>query len=81
MATHSCILPGEFHGQRSWAGYSLWDHKESDTTEVKQASKSAKPGVDVVSPREVFAGCLLLASDLHEPLCSFPQFGHFSDFE
>ena len=54
---------------------------ESDTTEVKQASKSAKPGVDVVSPREVFAGCLLLASDLHVPLCSFLQFGHFSDFE
>ena len=22
-----------FHGQRSLAGYSLWDHKESDTTE------------------------------------------------
>ena len=26
-------LPGKFHGQRSLAGYSLWDHKESDTTE------------------------------------------------
>ena len=26
------LLPGEFHGQRSWAGYSPWDHKESDTT-------------------------------------------------
>jgi len=25
-------LPGEFHGQRSWAGYSPWDRKESDTT-------------------------------------------------
>ena len=23
-------LPGKFHEQRSWAGYSLWDHKESD---------------------------------------------------
>ena len=46
MATHSSILawripwteePGrlqsEFHGQRSQAGYSLWSHKESDTTE------------------------------------------------
>ena len=22
-----------FHGQRSQAGYSLWDHQESDTTE------------------------------------------------
>ena len=26
-------LPGEFHGQRSLAGYSPWDHKESDMTE------------------------------------------------
>ena len=26
-------LPGEFHGQRNLAGYRLWDHKESDTTE------------------------------------------------
>ena len=32
-ATHSSILAGEFHGQRSLAGYSAWDHKESDTTE------------------------------------------------
>ena len=27
-------FPGESHGQRSLAGYSPWDHKESDTTEV-----------------------------------------------
>ena len=26
-------LPGEAHGQRSLTGYSLWGHKESDTTE------------------------------------------------
>ena len=26
-------LPGEANGQRSLAGYSLWGHKESDTTE------------------------------------------------
>ena len=25
MATHSSILPGESHGQRSLAIYSLWD--------------------------------------------------------
>ena len=25
------LLPGEFHGQRSQAGYSPWGHKESDT--------------------------------------------------
>ena len=26
------FLPGEFHGQRSLAGYSPWDHKELDMT-------------------------------------------------
>ena len=26
------FLPGEFHVQRSLAGYGPWDHKESDTT-------------------------------------------------
>ena len=31
MATHSRILPGESHGQRSLVGYSLWGRKESDT--------------------------------------------------
>ena len=33
MATHSIILAGESHGQRSLAGYSPWGHKQSDTTE------------------------------------------------
>ena len=27
------FLPGEFHGERSLVGYSLWGHKESDATE------------------------------------------------
>ena len=27
------FLPGEFHGQRSLAGYSSWDYRESDTAE------------------------------------------------
>ena len=29
MATHSSILPGEFHGQRSLVGYSPWGQKET----------------------------------------------------
>ena len=33
MATHSSILTGEFHGQRSLVGYSPWGGKESDMTE------------------------------------------------
>ena len=32
--TTRVFLPGESHGQRSLAGYSPWDHKESDTTET-----------------------------------------------
>ena len=27
------LLPGKSHGQKSLVGYSLWGHKESDTTE------------------------------------------------
>ena len=27
------FLPGEFHGQRSLAGYGLWGHKELDMAE------------------------------------------------
>ena len=33
IATHSSVLPGKFHGQRSLAGYSPEGHKESDATE------------------------------------------------
>ena len=33
-------LPGEFHGQRSLAGYSLWGRKESDMTEQLTLSLS-----------------------------------------
>ena len=31
--THSSILPGKFHGQRSLVDYSPWGCKELDTTE------------------------------------------------
>ena len=34
MAAHSSFLPGESHGQRSLADYSLWGHLESDMTEA-----------------------------------------------
>ena len=33
MATHSSILAGKSHGQRSLVGYSPLSHKESDMTE------------------------------------------------
>ena len=33
IATTPALLPVEFHGQRSLAGYSPWGRKESDMTE------------------------------------------------
>ena len=33
MATHSCTLPGKFHGQKSLVSYSPLGPSESDTTE------------------------------------------------
>ena len=33
MPTHSSILPGKSHGQRSLVCCSPWGHKESDMTE------------------------------------------------
>ena len=43
------LLPAESHGQRSLVGYSLWGHKESDTTERRDkrttsSRKSDSPG-------------------------------------
>ena len=37
------FLPGEFHRQRSLAGYSPWGHKELDTTEQRTLSHSQYP--------------------------------------
>ena len=39
MAAHSS-MPGKFHGQRSLAGYSPWDGKESGKTEQLTHIKS-----------------------------------------
>ena len=33
MATHSSILPGKSHRQKSLVGYSPWGRKESDSIE------------------------------------------------
>ena len=30
------LLPGESHGQRNLTGYSLWGHKELDTTDMTE---------------------------------------------
>ena len=36
----STLLAGRFHGQRSLVGYSLWSHKELDTTEHRHTHNS-----------------------------------------
>ena len=38
MATHSSILAGESHAQRSLVGYGPWSCKESDTIVVTEHS-------------------------------------------
>ena len=44
----SVFLPGESHGQRSLAGYSPWDRKESDTSEATlEDSKIKIPGFEL----------------------------------
>ena len=43
------LLSGEFHGQRSLAGYSPWDHKESDTTQQLNNNKIKLSNMSVTS--------------------------------
>ena len=43
MATHSSILDGKSHEQRSLADYSPWGHNESNTTEGLTLSLSLFP--------------------------------------
>ena len=38
------FLPGKFHGQRSLAGYSPWDHKELDMTEKLNTARHSQNG-------------------------------------
>ena len=42
MVTHSSLLPGESHGQRSLAGYGAWGRKESEVTERLTLSLTVK---------------------------------------
>ena len=52
MATPSVFLPGETHGQRSLAGYSLWGYKEPDTTESRRAMTDTRAGISMpTTPR------------------------------
>ena len=42
------FLPGKFHGRRSLIGYSLWDRKESDTTEQHHFTSAFTKGFNQV---------------------------------
>ena len=44
-------MPGEFHAQRSLAGYSPWGHRESDTTEQLNYNTVSTREVSVVNTR------------------------------
>ena len=43
MATHSSAVARKFHGQGRLAGFSPWDHEESDTT-AQLSTQAARKG-------------------------------------
>ena len=42
MATHSSILPGESHGERSLVGYSSWGPRELNMTEQLSTAQHSR---------------------------------------
>ena len=67
MAIHSRIL-GEFHGQRSLAGYSLWDHKESNTTEQLTQHKVIYPQILGIRTQKIFGVRFFAYLSSHHPI-------------
>ena len=67
MATHSGILAGKFHGQRSLAGFSPWGHKELDTTK-----RTHILGTTFLSPQSE-PGCVTCKQTQNIRLRSQPQ--------
>ena len=53
------FLPGEFHGQRSLAGYSPWGHKESDMTEWLTSLHFLGSQISFFTHLQVFKGAIL----------------------
>ena len=66
METHSSFLAQRIHEQRSLTGYSPWDRRESDTTEVPQQARTWGPY------HEQALGSLL---DMHYCPLAIPQLG------
>ena len=46
--------PGEFHGQRSLAGYSPWARKELNTTERVRAGTHTRSSLSVITTTRMF---------------------------
>ena len=63
--------PGEFHGQRSLAGYGPWGHKESDTSE--RLTTGPLGNSPVLVPQQCFTSPICLQYIL---IYSFPEAGH-----
>ena len=50
MATHSSVLAGKSHGQRSLMGYDPWGHTQSDLTEAVTEQNTGGKGEKRVTP-------------------------------
>ena len=75
MATHPSILPGQFHGPRSLAGYSPWGRKEptqlSDLPHAREVDESSGSGGPLPGPEAMGKLLSFLASFLkHVPKVS-----------
>ena len=66
MATHSSILPGEPHGQRSLVGYSPRGHKESDATEQLSTAQHNHDAGTVLAGQDDPAGLHLVKMRLSQ---------------
>jgi len=56
ITTYSSILLGEFHGERSLAGYSPWDHKKLDTTEPDILECEVKWALESITTNKASGG-------------------------
>ena len=75
--------PGEFHGQRSLVGYSLWGRKELDTTEWLTLSPSclnshlsSALSIKPATPKAMCLHCIILNIDT----CIFHSWCVFMNF-
>ena len=69
------FLPGEFHRQRSLAGYRPWSRKESDTTE--QLTHTPHDPIQVMHIWHFFYVILCSADFDHMVKVVFAKFSHY----